>query len=234
MMQAHHLLLRAKRSNLPKKRPRILITCGPTREPIDPVRFLSNYSTGTFGLELAKLYLSKGYPVTLVHGPIAIPKNLKARKVPFETTRDLMKISHREIKRHDVIFMTAAVSDFRVKTMQKNKIKKGKNKISLSLIQNVDILKSLIPFKKGKIYVGFSVESERVSRLAYNKLLDKKLDLIVAQRVTEHDRPFGPKPIQALMVEKDGKPERFPRLSKAILATSLKFASTSFCADSLS
>ena len=147
------------------KQLKVLISCGPTRESIDPVRFISNLSTGTFGFELADLYSRMGHRVTLVHGPIAVPKEITSRKIPFETSEDLNRILKREVPKNDILFMTAAVSDFRPKKIQRNKIKKKKGSLKLEFVQNKDVLKSLAPLKKNRVYVGFSVESRQVREL---------------------------------------------------------------------
>lgn len=201
-----------------KKKLRIVISCGPTREPLDPVRFISNYSTGTLGLTLARLASGMGHAVTLVHGPIDVPKDLKVRKVRFESVLDLMTALRREVPRCDVLYMVAAVSDFKPLVAAQSKIKKGGRFLNLSLVQNPDVLKSLKRFKKDKIYVGFSLESKHLYRHSFEKLKQKDLDLIVAQHVDEHTRPFGSVRIGATVIDRAGKKTVFGGISKIRLA----------------
>ncbi len=201
-----------------KKKLKIVISCGPTREPLDPVRFISNYSTGTLGLTLARLARRRGHEVVLVHGPIEVPKDLKVRKVSFETVLELMKALRREVPRCDVLYMVAAVSDFKPLVASEFKIKKGGRFLNLSLVQNPDVLKSMRRFKKDKIYVGFSLESKHLFKHSYKKLKDKDLDLIVAQHVDERTRPFGAVRIGATIIESSGRRVGFDGISKEALS----------------
>lgn len=202
-----------------KEKLRIVISCGPTREPLDPVRFISNYSTGTLGLTLAKVCERRGHSVTLAHGPVEIPKGLKARLVPFETVLDLKRVLSKEVPRCDVLFMVAAVSDFKPLETAAAKIKKGGGRFfNLSLVENPDILKSLSRLKPGKVYIGFSLESKGVFEHSLKKLRAKNLDLIVAQLVNEKVRPFGKTSIGAIIIDKRGGQKAFRSISKKDLA----------------
>ncbi len=201
-----------------KKKLRIVISAGPTREPLDPVRFISNYSTGTLGITLARLASKMGHEVVLVHGPIEIPKDLKVRRVKFESVLDLMTALRREVPRCDVLYMVAAVSDFKPLVASQFKIKKGGRFLNISLVQNPDVLKSLRRFKKNKTYVGFSLESKHLYKHSYQKLREKDLDLIVAQHVDEETRPFGPVRIGATVIDSAGRRSVFKKISKIKLA----------------
>jgi len=197
---------------------RILISCGPTREPLDPVRFISNYSTGTLGLTLARLYSEAGHDVVLAHGPIEVPRDLDVKKRPFETVLELMKVLNDEVPKADVLYMVAAVSDFKPLVAAVAKIKKGGRFLNLSLVQNPDVLKSLRRHKKDKIYVGFSLESKDIYRHSLKKLQEKGLDMIIAQIVNEKTRPFGEVAIDAMVISREGKKEAFKKVSKDRLA----------------
>lgn len=201
-----------------KRKLRVVISCGPTREPLDPVRFISNYSTGTLGLILARACAEKGHEVTLAHGPIEIPSNLEARKIPFETVLDLKKVLTSAVRRCDVLFMVAAVSDFKPLVAEQAKIKKGPRFLKLSLVENPDVLKSLRRFKRHRVFIGFSLESRHVYRSSLRKLKEKGLDLIVAQRVTDRIKPFGRVSIDALVIDRRGKRRAFRNVPKKKLA----------------
>lgn len=200
------------------QRIRIVISCGPTREPLDPVRFISNYSTGTLGVTMARECARMGHDVTLVHGPIPVPKDVRVRKISFETVLDLMRALRSAVRRCDVLFMNAAVSDFKPLEAARIKIKKGARFLDLSLVENPDVLKYLGRYKRGKIYVGFSLESKDIYRHSLEKLRRKGLDLIVAQKVTPTVKPFGPVPIDVMLIDRHGRRENFSKISKVRLA----------------
>ena len=109
-----------------KEKLKVVISCGPTREALDPVRFISNYSTGTLGLTIAEVCEKRGHSVTLAHGPIEVPGHLKAKRVPFESVLDLKRVLAKAVPACDVLFMVAAVSDFKPLETAAAKIKKGK------------------------------------------------------------------------------------------------------------
>lgn len=202
-----------------KKRLKVLITCGGTQEPLDPVRFISNRASGTLGAELAHCYSKMGHGVTLVHGQMPLSNELKVKKIPFTTTHNLKRILRAQIQKHDVLYMTAAVSDYRPQKLHKQKIKKsGKKELLLKLIPNPDILVSLKAFKKKRIYIGFSVESSDILKNAQRKLTQKSLDLLVAQKVGGKHEPFGQVPVDAWLLRKDGSREYFKGISKRKLA----------------
>jgi phosphopantothenoylcysteine decarboxylase / phosphopantothenate---cysteine ligase len=203
-----------------KRKLTILITAGPTREPLDPVRFISNYSTGVMGLELADASSRLGHAVTLVHGPMNVPASIKARRIPFETVADLQRTLTQEVPHADILFMVAAVSDFRPSKTSRLKIKKGKRH-HLSLVENPDVLQSLKPLKNGKCFVGFSVESKSLLKNAKAKLKKKGLDLIVAQKVTKSIRPFGQSRVSAMVIDRSGKTENLKSVTKGVLARTL-------------
>ena len=203
---------------------KIVISCGPTREPLDPVRFISNYSTGTLGLTLARIYAEEGHDVTLAHGPIDVPHDLKVKRRPFETVLDLMKVLQDEVPRCDVLYMVAAVSDFKPLVAEQAKIKKTGSRarfLKLSLVQNPDVLKSLRPLKKDKIFVGFSLESTDIFKHSLKKLKEKGLDLIIAQKVNEKIRPFGSVSIDAMVIDRKGRRREYTKISKEKLARTL-------------
>ncbi len=165
---------------------RILITAGPTREPLDPVRFLSNYSTGKMGYAIAKAVKYRGAEVTLVTGPsnLDIPAGIKVIQV--ERTEEMYRETISNSSFQDIIIMTAAVADYRPLCYYKEKIKKKlKDGLSLELVSNNDILAELGKNKKtGQIVVGFAVESQDLIINAKEKLNKKNLDMIIANDVS--------------------------------------------------
>lgn len=212
----------AARSSTKIKTRTVLITCGPTREPLDPVRFISNRSTGTLGFELARAFSKKGHRVILAAGPIEVPADLdkkpNVRVIRFETALDLQKIAIKASKRSDVILMTAAVADFRPAAVSSAKIKRGKSALTVKLIPNPDILAKLGRRKRpGQVLVGFAVESSAPEARAKQKLLKKNLDLIAVQRVGKHN-PFGPNPMNTTLIGRHGVIARHQAVSKAALA----------------
>lgn len=196
----------------------ILVTCGPTREPLDPVRFISNRSTGTLGIELARTFAARGHRVVLAAGPIDLPKDLgpRVRVERFETARELHRLALKEFKHCDAVCMTAAVADFRPAVQSAAKIKRGKSALTVRLIPNPDILADLGRRKRpGQVLVGFAVESSQVEARAKAKLIKKKLDLIVAQRIGGSANPFGQVPMSTTLIGRLGEK---PQVSGAVTA----------------
>lgn len=171
------------------KKIKVVITAGPTYEPIDPARGITNRSTGMMGYEIAKEAVKRKYDVTLITGPVSLMAPKAEKIIKVTTAIEMKKAVEREIKNADFLIMAAAVADFRVKKYTASKIKKS-DKITLELIKNPDILKSAAKHKiKGKI--GFALESGGLLKNAEKKLKEKGLDMIVANSVSETKNPFG-------------------------------------------
>ncbi len=170
----------------------ILITAGGTQEPIDPVRYIGNHSSGKMGIALAKAARDMGAKVTLIHANIKthLPKNISSIKI--QTAEDMLNALKETINQVDILLMSAAVSDYRMNHISSTKIKKNNNPISLQLTENPDILKSLIKFKKpGQFFIGFSAESNDLIENAKIKLEQKKLDAIIANDISKKDIGFN-------------------------------------------
>ena len=168
-----------------------LISAGPTREWIDPVRFLSNPSSGKMGYALARAAVDRGMQVTLVSGPTALKAPAGAEVLFVETAREMQEAMSQRFAKADLIFMTAAVSDHRPETRSKQKQKKEQMRMTLDLVANHDILMELGKQKKnGQTLVGFAAETENLLPNARRKLREKNLDWIVANDVSEKDRGF--------------------------------------------
>ena len=186
---------------------RFLIVSGPTREPIDPVRFISNYSTGTMGRYLVESAHREKQTVTRVECP-----------KEAETARELLAKLKQLLPKHDVLIMAAAVGDVRPKRVSGRKIKK-EDLSSIPVVKNPDILAELSKIKKrGQIFVGFGLESSDVLRSGRRKLVSKKLEAIVLQKVTKKDTPFGEKKIHAYLMKKTGEVREFRSINKQNLA----------------
>ena len=168
-----------------------LISAGPTREWIDPVRFLSNPSSGKMGYALARAAVDRGMQVTLVSGPTALKAPAGAEVLYVETAREMQEAMSQLFAKADLIIMAAAVSDHRPETRSKQKQKKEQMRMTLDLVANPDILMELGKQKKnGQTLVGFAAETENILPNARRKLREKNLDWIVANDVSEKDRGF--------------------------------------------
>jgi len=186
---------------------RFLIASGPTQEPLDPVRFLSNYSTGTMGKYLTQAARRRKHRVTWVECPR-----------DAQTALDLQRKLTRLLPKNDVLVMAAAVCDARPARVSPTKIKKGALS-AIRLVKNPDILAGLAKKKrKDQLFIGFGLESEKILANGHKKLRSKGLELIVLQKVTRTQTPFGEKPIEAFILKKNGGVKRFHSISKKKLA----------------
>lgn len=197
----------------------LLITAGPTREAIDPIRFLSNRSTGEIGYELAKKAEKRGYNVTLISGPTALKRPDKIKFIVVETAKEMLIAVKKHIKKASCLIMSAAVADFRPKTSCKSKIKKGKG-LNLELVKNPDILTSI---KKTKIKykVGFALESDNSIKNAKEKLKKKGLDLIIVNAITKNNDPFGKGKKEISFLSKDGTEKKYKKKDKKEIASAI-------------
>lgn len=197
----------------------ILITAGATREHWDPVRFLSNPSTGKMGYALAQEAASRGAKVTLVSGPSNLEQPRDVHFYRITSADEMSKVVRKEFPKTKVFIGAAAVSDYRPIITHKEKLKKDNGSINIKLERTEDILKEAGEKKdKRQILVGFAAETERLKENALEKLNAKKLDLIVANNVSEPGSGFGTNTNKALIINKTGQSEEFPLMSKEELA----------------
>lgn len=161
---------------------RLVITAGPTREALDPVRFLSNESSGRMGWALARAARRRGARVTLVHGPTGLPAPRGVHSIPVTSAREMLAATLRAARGAEAVVGAAAVADWRPGVVQKSKIKKSGRPLAIRLVPNPDILKTLSNRRrKGKPRLaGFALETDRLLDNARKKMAEKKLDLIVA------------------------------------------------------
>lgn len=202
--------------------PRCLITAGPTREPLDPVRFLSNRSSGRMGYALAAAALRAGARVTLVSGPVAIPPPRGARLLRVETAREMCRATLREARRADLVIMAAAVADYRPASPVRRKIKKRAERLVLRLVKTPDILAEIGRRKpRRQVLVGFAAETHELLAHARAKLERKNLDFIVANPVGRPDSGFESPFNRATLLARGGATLAFPRMRKEALARRL-------------
>ncbi len=199
---------------------RFIITAGPTREHIDPVRFLSNPSTGKMGFAIARAAASRGHDVILVAGPVALKTPKGVKRIDVTSAREMLAAVERELARRptdrriDVVVATAAVADWRPAKCASKKLKKGEMSGVLKLVRNPDILKRV----KGVRKIGFAAETNDVISEARRKCREKNLEMIVANDVTEKGSGFGTDTNRVTFVKKDGTIERLPLMTKLAVA----------------
>jgi phosphopantothenoylcysteine decarboxylase/phosphopantothenate--cysteine ligase len=192
---------------------RILVTAGPTIEPLDPVRFISNHSTGIMGYEIAKEALKRGLEVCLVTGPVHLAPPIGAEVVGVTTAREMKDRVLERVGEYDCVIMAAAVCDFRAREEKKEKIKK-KDGLTLELVKNPDILEK-IGVRKGLVKVGFALETEENWLAnAKEKMRTKNLDLIIANVKKGAADPFGPGEKNFVLVDKTGGTKELKNVSK--------------------
>lgn len=169
----------------------LLLTAGPTQESIDPVRFISNHSSGKMGYAIARAALEKGAKVILITGPVGICAPEGAEIIPVKTALEMYEQTINNINRSDIAVFTAAVADYRVDTPQGHKIKKTDNELVLRLVKNPDIAYEAGKTKGKRVHVCFCAETENLIENAVKKLKTKNCDLVVANDVTMEGAGFG-------------------------------------------
>jgi phosphopantothenoylcysteine decarboxylase/phosphopantothenate--cysteine ligase len=200
----------------PFKGKKVVITSGGTIEDIDPVRYITNRSSGTMGIRFAEASRDMGAEVILIHGSMKydVPGGVKG--IGVRSALDMLEALRETLKDADVLIMAAAVADFRVKSVSDEKVKKkeGEDDFSLELVKNPDILKTLKPeIKKTKV-VAFALESQNLMENAEKKLREKGADMLVANSTKEEVSPFGGETSRVYLLHKDGKKDDFGLLSK--------------------
>ena len=201
---------------------RIVVTAGPTREAIDPVRFISNHSSGKMGVALASSAWRRGADVALVAGPMSVAPPPGPELTAVESTEEMARAVERLVPKADVLIMAAAPADFRPASVAKSKIKKGKSAPVLEMEQTTDILRATIAKRrKNAIVVGFALETDDVVANARKKLEEKLLDLIVVNDATEPGAGFGVDTNRVTLIDRAGAEEVLPLLSKAEVADAI-------------
>jgi phosphopantothenoylcysteine decarboxylase/phosphopantothenate--cysteine ligase len=199
----------------------LLVTAGPTEEPIDPVRFLSNRSSGRMGFAIARAARLRGARVILVSGPSALPAPSGVKSIPIRTAVEMREAVLENMPLVSVLVMAAAVSDYRPKTASSGKIKKDQAELTLSLELNPDILREAGQRKEKRLLIGFAAETESLLANARKKLAEKNLDLIVANDVGRPGAGFAVDTNIVKLIDRSGKIEELPLMSKEDLADRL-------------
>lgn len=196
----------------------ILVTAGPTIEPIDPVRYITNHSSGKMGYAIAQCARNRGGHVILVSGPTYLtpPRNIEF--IGVNTNREMYDAVMDVFPRCDIIIKSAAVADYKPVSYSEQKIKKNEEELLLHLEKNTDILKELGKIKGGKLLVGFAAESENLIDNARNKILRKNLDLIIANDILSKDSGFKSDDNKACIIDREGNIKNLPLMSKLELA----------------
>lgn len=195
---------------------KVLITAGPTREPIDPVRYLSNRSSGKMGYAVAAAALAAGAEVTLVSGPVSLGVHHLVKRINVETANEMHTAVMEHVVEADVFIAAAAVSDYRPLTAAEEKIKKTADSLEISFIKNPDILADVAAHASRPFCVGFAAETENLEDYALGKLKKKKLDMIVANPVND-GQGFDRDDNSILVLWPSGRQE-FPTAAKTDLA----------------
>jgi len=206
----------------------VLVSAGPNREPIDPVRFISNRSTGKMGFALAAAAWRRGARVTLVAGPSSLPTPPGVDRVDVVTAEDMREAITEKFPHASMVFMAAAVADFRVPNQAAEKIKKGPGGLTLELERTVDILGEIAAQRDEQLLVGFAAETESVLANAQRKLREKGIDLIVANDVAGSDTGFGVDTNAVTIFNRKGGREIVPLMSKDAIADRILDAAVEF------
>jgi phosphopantothenoylcysteine decarboxylase/phosphopantothenate--cysteine ligase len=193
---------------------RVLVSAGPTREAIDPVRYLSNHSSGKMGDAIARVAHRRGAEVVLVTGPTSLPAPPGVRTVAVTTADEMQRALEREFRAASVLIMAAAVADHRVRVPAEHKLKKGSRPFALDLERTPDILAGLAAKKGRRLVIGFAAETRALTEEATRKLREKHLDLVVANDVTAPGAGFGSDTNVVQLLDADGLAESLPVLPK--------------------
>jgi phosphopantothenoylcysteine decarboxylase/phosphopantothenate--cysteine ligase len=197
---------------------KLIVTAGPTVEPIDPVRFISNRSSGKMGYALAREARRMGGDVTLVSGPTSLNSPEGVRFIPVQTALEMQEQVESLFSDTDILIMAAAVGDFAAAEGSREKIKKGNGPLSLQLVANPDILKVLSTQRGAQVLVGFAAETENVKEEALKKLGQKGVDLMVANDVSGKEAGFGSDKNRVMIVGRNGIQEETDLLPKHEIA----------------
>ena len=198
---------------------RVLVTAGPTRERIDPVRFVSNRSSGRMGFAVAEAAREAGADVVLITGPVALPGPLGVRRIDVESAADMLSAVQREVPGVDFFISTAAVADYRPAHPPEQKIKKSSERLALDMERTVDVIASVAARAERPFVVGFAAETENVEQHARTKMLKKNLDMIAANEVG-HDKAFDCADNELLVLWRSGR-RQLTRAPKTTLAREL-------------
>nr|WP_285876662.1 bifunctional phosphopantothenoylcysteine decarboxylase/phosphopantothenate--cysteine ligase CoaBC [Fictibacillus phosphorivorans] len=216
LIEAVHMYFNEKRDDqpFPLKGKKVMVTAGPTREELDPVRYFTNHSSGKMGYAIAAAAKNLGADVTLITGPtsLEVPSGVKVEKVI--SAKDMFEKAISLYGKQDVVIKCAAVADYTPVTVHENKFKKKNDTWTIELKKTDDILKELGKRKEHQILVGFAAETENLEDYAKDKLERKNLDMVVGNDVSKEGSGFGSDTNEIVMIKKDGSVRPLPILSK--------------------
>ena len=192
---------------------KVLITAGPTREAIDPVRYITNHSTGKMGYAIAENAMLRGADVTLVTGPCAVEPPMFVKVKPVISAQDMYEAVTEEYDQTDIVIMTAAVADYRPAQVSTEKVKKQDSDLSIPLVRTKDILATLGASKTHQFLCGFSMETQNMLENSRAKIAKKNLDMIVANNLKVAGAGFGTDTNVITLIAKDFEKE-LPLMSK--------------------
>jgi len=193
---------------------KIVVTAGPTQEPIDPVRYIGNRSSGTMGYAIASEAARRGASVTLVSGPTALDTPQHVKRVDVNSSGEMFDATLRAVQSSHALIMAAAVADYAPIKQVTSKLKKTQTSLTLELKPTVDILKSLVKSKGKRIHIGFALETNNGIANAKTKLKEKHLDCIVLNAATGKDASIGENESTITLIDRNGDVLRLPRMSK--------------------
>jgi len=196
------------------KNKRVLITAGPTQEPIDPVRYITNHSSGKMGYSLARAARDRGADVTLITGPTNLEKPKGIKTVDIVTAMDMYEAVMEHFDEADIIIKAAAVADYKPKKVSENKIKKSDSDLSIELSRNPDILLKNKKMKKDKVLIGFAAETKDLLKNAKNKINKKNLDFIVANNIAEAGAGFKEDTNIVSIIDSFGNIQKYDKMKK--------------------
>lgn len=200
---------------------KVLVTAGPTQEPMDPVRFLSNPSSGKMGYAVSKAAEQRGAAVTLISGPTSIAAPINVDLISVRTAAEMATAAFDHFDDADILIKTAAVSDFRPRDVNAEKMKKDKTDLEIKLVRNTDILAELGQRKGECFMVGFAAETESLDQHATEKMSKKNLDMVVGNIVKGEQSAFGSESNRVSIFYSDGTIEKLPMMDKERLADEL-------------
>ena len=222
MAEPEHIIEFVKKAlfeNLPLTGKKVLVNAGPTYEAIDPVRFIGNRSSGKMGVAIADEFAKLGADVILVLGPShQLPKERSVTVIKVESTAEMFNACHAAFPEVDIAILSAAVADYKPKTVAGSKIKKTDSELSLELVKTTDILESLGKQKKHQLLVGFALETNDLIAYAQAKIKKKNLDFIVANSAVENGAGFGTDTNKITIIDKHNKITNFELKSKQEVA----------------
>jgi len=199
---------------------KVVITAGPTREALDPVRYISNHSSGKMGYALAQAAMEAGATTVLISGPVQIAPPERVKTIAVESAENMLAAALNEVDEADIFIAAAAVADYRPASVAEQKIKKNDDDMFIQLVKNPDIVATIAAHPKRPLTIGFAAETENLEHYATQKLQKKKLDLVIANDVSDSTIGFNSDDNRVLLVE-PGSSKKLPIMNKNLLATRL-------------